>query len=68
MYVQALRRNLLNVEGAHRNNRAWSVHEIFDHAHIPFNHANFYINKAVGQADKDFLAVEQAVSPSEHAL
>ena len=27
-----------------------------------------YINEAVGQADKDFLAVERTVSQPEHAL
>ena len=59
----------MKVEGAHRHNRARSARaKKSDHAHIPFNHAHFCINEAVGQADKDFLTVERAVSQPEHAL
>ena len=62
------RRNLLKVEGG-TDIIARGARRIFDHAHIPFNHAHFYIKKkAVGQADKDFLAVARAVSQPEHAL
>ena len=52
------RRNMLKVEGATdiiaREVRA----KFFDNAHISFKPPLFFINEALGQTDKDFLAVE----------